>query len=471
MKKKIGAVMLAGAMACTVAVGLTACGGSIKPDFEWPEEGFNTSKNVEITFYNTQGDNLQEITQKHIDKFQELFPNIKVTASKGEEGGYDDLRDKINDQIVAGNQPNIAYCYPDHVALYNRALAVQPLDDFLPGGALADKTVTATTGEVPFGMTEEEKESFIEGYYNEGSAYADGKMYTLPFSKSTEVLYYNKTFFDAHEELKVPTTWEEMEQVCAKIKEIDTDPQHVAFGYDSESNWFITMCEQYGSPYTSATGEHYLFNNAKNKEFVGKMKEWYDKKYFTTQAIYGSYTSGLFTKQDCYMCIGSSAGATNQVPTATDGQTAFEVGIAPIPQVDPSKPKVISQGPSLCIFKSDDPQEVIASWLFVKYMTTDVLFQAEFSSSSGYMPVLNSTTMEKSDVYQQFLKKASGFSKTGVAAKCVQVGMDQENAYFTSPAFNGSSAARDASGQLLQDVFAGKSIEQAFADAIAACKS
>ena len=51
-----------------------------------------------------------------------------------------------------------------------------------------------------------------------------------------------------------------------------------------------------------------------------------------------------------YMSIGSSAGATHQRPTAVDGAYPFEVGIATIPQVNASKPQVISQGPSLCIF-------------------------------------------------------------------------------------------------------------------------
>ena len=50
------------------------------------------------------------------------------------------------------------------------------------------------------------------------------------------------------------------------------------------------------------------------------------------------------------MCIGSTGGATYQQPKQTNGVYEFEVGIAPIPQVDPAKPKVISQGPSVCIF-------------------------------------------------------------------------------------------------------------------------
>ena len=89
------------------------------------------------------------------------------------------------------------------------------------------------------------------------------------------------------------------------------------------------------------------------------------------------------------MSIGSSAGATHQRPTADEsGNYPFEVGIATIPQVNASNKKVISQGPSVCIFKKDNPQEVVASWLFVKYLTTTVEFQAEFSMASGYVPVI-----------------------------------------------------------------------------------
>ena len=32
---------------------------------------------------------------------------------------------------------------------------------------------------------------------------------------------------------------------------------------------------------------------------------------------------------------------------------------------------MISQGPSVCIFNKDDPQEVLASWLFAQFLLTD----------------------------------------------------------------------------------------------------
>ena len=165
--------------------------------------------------------------------------------------------------------------------------------------------------------------------------------------------------------------------------------------------------------------------------------------------LLGGYTSSLFTSTDgieSYMSIGSSAGATYQRPAkGADGAYPFEVGITTIPQLDADNKKVISQGPSLCIFKKANPQEVAASWLFVKYLTTTVEFQAEFSMASGYVPVLKSVADHP--VYAEFLASADGGDY--IAALSAKVCLEQQDAYYTSPAFNGSSTARDEVGALL----------------------
>ena len=471
MKKRIISILLLACMILSV-FGLTACqpGGNqvLAGNFEIPEGGYDGSE-VTITFYHTMGSNLADVLNIYIEEFNELYPNITIVHEQV--GGYDDVRDQIKTELTVGNQPNIAYCYPDHVALYNIARAVVTLDDLIA----SDMEVTRAdvTTDI-LGLTDEQIADFIEGYYNEGKQFGDDLMYIMPMSKSTEVLYYNKTFFDANG-LTVPTTWEEMEALCARILEID--PDCIPLGYDSEANWFITMTEQYGNPYTSASGEeHFLFDNDANKEFVKMFRDWYQKGYVTTQEIYGAYTSGLFvatTGTNSYMSIGSSAGATHQRPTKTADGYPFEVGIATIPQVNAESPKVISQGPSLCIFKDANPQEVIASWLFVKFLTTNVNFQAEFSMASGYVPVLKSVA--ENEVYAQFLANADGGDF--ISALSAKICLDQENAYYTSPAFNGSSAARDNVGLLMQSAFTSDDngdvdamIDKIFADAIKECK-
>ena len=439
MSKKIIAILMA---AVLLIGGLTACGGTgsaNRGNFVIPEGGYDGSE-VTIKFAHTMGAKLQEVLNYHIGEFNKLYPNITIEHSSY--GGWGDIAGLINTEIMGDNQPNIAYCYPDHVATYNMSKSVVTLDNLIASEIVVNHADGTTEA---LGLTQEQIDDFIDGFYNEGKQYGDDLMYTMPLSKSTEVLYYNKTFFEQNN-LTVPTTWDEMEATCEKILQID--PKCIPLGYDSEDNWFITMCEQNGYGYTSATGEKYLFNNDDNKAFVKKFREWYQKGYVTTEALYGGYTSGLFTElgkdvSHSYMCIGSTGGAGYQIPA----NKAFEVGVATIPQADTAKGKVISQGPSVCILKGGKTtdQEVLASWLFVKYLTTNMAFQTEFSSTSGYMPVLESA--QNDEVYAQWLNKANGYEY--LTAYVVKVGLEQADYYFTSPAFNGSSVARAQVGSLL----------------------
>ena len=401
----------------------------------------------------------------YLDEFMKIYPNIKVDHERV--GSYDSVRDKLKTELSTGSGPNLAWCYPDHVALYNVSRAVQSLDKFIYNEEVDEQ------GNLLYGLTEEQRNDFIDAYWEEGKSFGDGLMYTLPFSKSTEVLYYNKTVFDENK-LSVPTHWfkddeglepeTSLEYVCEKLKEIYPADRYIPFGYDSEANWFITMTEQMNSGYTSLDkNNHFLFDNETNRNFVSKLKELYDKHYFTTQIIHGSFTSSLFTNSDenkptGFMCIGSSAGANNQYPQ--DG--SFEVGVAPIPQLDSKNPKVISQGPSICMFKKSS-QENVAAWLLLKYLTTNVEFQALYSQSSGYVPVIKS--VYSNPVYLEFLDGANGYGE-GVIAQSALACRQQSDAFFTSPAFVGSSAARTNVGNLVVSVLNGTDIDEAFHTAI-----
>lgn len=432
-----------------------------------PADGWK-DKEVTITFYSTMGKELVESITPYIEEFQELYPTI--TVDHQQPGGYDQVRDQIKTELSTGQGPDLAYCYPDHVALYNKTKTVVTLDNLITDPEL--------------GLTQEQEDDFIQGYYEEGRQFGDGLMYTLPYSKSTEVLYYNADFFKAND-LKVPDHWfstgaddkTSMEYVCAKILEID--PNSIPLGYDSEANWFITMCEQLGADYTSATGDHFLFNNAETKEFVTKFKAWKEKGYFTTQTIYGGYTSGLFVAQEgekSYMSIGSSAGASHQRPSKVDGKYPFEVGIAPIPQHDANNKKAISQGPSICVFNHNDADKVMASWLFLKYLTTNVELQASFSLASGYVPVLNS--VKENAVFAAKMEAANGGDN--IASLSAKVCLEQADTYFTSPAFIGSSEARSQAGTIMVSAFElgdksdstafATALDKIFADAVVECE-
>ena len=92
--------------------------------------------------------------------------------------------------------------------------------------------------------------------------------------------------------------------------------------------------------------------------------------------------------------------------------------------------------------------------------------------ASGYVPVLKS--VGENPVYADFISKADGGNN--IAALSAKVCLEQESAYYTSPAFNGSSEARDQVGALMTKCLALKDgdidaqIAEAFEDAVAECE-
>ena len=452
MKKIFGLLSIAG---CALA--LASCGGT-KANFEVPAEGFDENTPVTITFWHTMGQNIRDVLDEVIVEFNELYPNI--TVDHQQIGGYDDVRDQIITNMNTGNYPNLAYCYPDHVAIYNEAAITVSLDNLIENNEYG-LGGSALKFEGPV------YEDYVKAFFDEGKEFGDELQYTMPFLKSTEALFYNKTFFDQHN-LTVPTTWDEMWATCAKIKEID--PNSTPLGYDSEGNFFITLAETYGYGYTSY--QSFDFNNDGMKALMKEFKGHYDKGYFTTQSLYGAYTNSLMTDVNApsraYMCIGSTAGATYQVNS--DG--AFETGVASVPKAANGTAKSISQGPSLVLLKNDNAQSVLATWIFTQFLNTPTV-QARFALATGYLPVTTPAT--EIDVYQNFLNKAAG-NKAGIAALSTKQAIAQKDNYFTSAVFVGSSTARDEVGSLIVKIMSDTSgnidaaIDSYFEAAIKECR-
>ncbi len=437
-----------------------------------------------IVFYSSQGDKLKTLTENAIKSFEAKYPGWTVEHST--QGGYDDVKDKIVADLQAGTQPDLAYCYPDHVALYLQTGKVVDLNKYINSTEYAHWNETDSEGNTTVhntnqlvGYTAAEQADFVEAYYNEGLAtnfggyakygYSSDAMLVLPFVKSTELLYYNKTALDGAN-LTPATTWDELWAQCETL--MARYPKCTPLGYDSEANWFITMCEQNGWGYTSADDDnHYLFNGQDQAAWLAQLAEYYQKGYFTTQTEYDAYTSGLFTKGvekeagGIVYCVGSSGGASYQDPG-----DVFTVGVTSIPgskQADGTvNNAVISQGPSLVMLTggnkvSNASEKEMMTFMFIKELL-DVTFQTSFSIESGY----NAVRYSVSDVDEWKEHVAAD----NITAKAASVGEQMRDSYFTSPAFIGSSTARtQVENVLLYSIRGTKTPTEALADAYKNC--
>ena len=112
---------------------------------------------------------------------------------------------------------------------------------------------------------------------------------------------------------------------------------------------------------------------------------------------------------------------------------------------------MISQGPSVCVFNKEDPQEVLASWLFVQYLLTNDV-QIAYSQTEGYAPVTSKA--QQSPEYQDYLARAGEDNDFYYDVKLEATGLLLENTgnTFVTPVFSGSASLRDAAGQMIENV-------------------
>ena len=145
----------------------------------------------------------------------------------------------------------------------------------------------------------------------------------------------------------------------------------------------------------------------------------------------------------------------------------FTTAVRPIPQFDPANPKMISQGPSVCIFSKDDSQQVLASWLFVQYLLTNEV-QIAYAETEGYVPVTSKA--QESAEYRDYLSRCGEDNDHyyDVKIKASKLLLDHVESTFTTPVFNGSASLRSAAGDLIDDVTIAprrkKTVDEAYLD-------
>ena len=121
-----------------------------------------------------------------------------------------------------------------------------------------------------------------------------------------------------------------------------------------------------------------------------------------------------------------------------------------VPQFDPEHPKMISQGPSVCVFNHGDSQEVLASWLFTQYLLSDEV-QIAYAMTEGYVPV--TAKAQQNPLYTDYLARSGEDTDVHYEVKIAASRLltDHVEATFVTPVFNGSASVRDAAGQLIEN--------------------
>ncbi|MCM3766803.1 ABC transporter substrate-binding protein [Neobacillus niacini] len=415
---------------CLLAISLAACGTSGKtadPEKKTTAEiPTKIDKPVTIEFWHAMTGGLEKTLQTMTEEFNDSQSNITVKLVN--QGTYDDLNKKLMAAAKSHTSPAMAQAYGDWMQDYINNELITDLTPYIQ-----NKTV---------GWSEAELNDIVKVFREENTW--NNKFYGVPFNKSTEILFYNTDMFKENN-LTVPTTWDELEKAAQTL----TKGNVVGMGFENAIGLnFPTWVQQAGGKFVDVDSQKVTFDTAEGKKALTFLNDMINNKKIARLAGEDKYMSDPFTRGDVGMYIGSSAGISF---VSSSAQGKINWATAPLPG-----DKVAStqfQGTNLVVFDSAEDQQKLASWEFMKFLSSkeQTIFWAK---NTGYVPVRESAL--KDPEWLKYIEENPNYA----AAE------EQFDAGYHFPHLNGAFAMKSAFSTEIQAVLVGqKSVEQGLKDA------
>lgn len=305
---------------------------------------------------------ITQIVDGYIQKFQEQNPNIKVNAVLS--GGYGDTMTKIQTTLKGGGTPpDVAVLLSTDLYSLTDANAIQSLDEY----------VQAAGGDQ---FTSDFQPAFLAN-----SSY-QGHIWSLPFQRSTPVLYYNKDLFKAAglDPEKPPTTYQELVDAAKKLTKADGSQWGIEISSDGIPYWLFQS-------FVIGNGSNVVTPGAPNKvnfngsDVIQALQDQADlaltAKVEPTGILAWANMPTDFVNGKTAMIYHSSGSLANILK-----QAKFQVGVAfPVGRKGYGAP---TGGGNMYIFKGLPADHQDAAWKFIQFMTSTEI-QADWSKNTGYI--------------------------------------------------------------------------------------
>ena len=349
-------------------VGLSACSNNNSSSKSSSKIPTKISKKTTINFWYSLTGTSQSALKKLTNDFEKKNPNITIKL-QSQGGNYSDLQAKLVSGLQSPKDlPTITQAYPGW--LYNAA----------KNNMLVNLTPYVNNKSVGWGSY---KNSGIKKALWDG-ANIGGTQYGVPFNKSVEVLFYNKTLLDKYG-VKVPSN---MSQLASASAEIYRKSHHKVrgMGFDALNNYYMMqMKETYGKDFNKNL-------NFAAKDSVKAINYYADgvKAGYFMQAGTQKYMSTPFNNGQVAMFIGSTA---NEAYLKQGLKKGYVYGVA----ARPSQMNV-QQGTDIYMFKKASAMQKAAAFKYLKFLTSKSS-QLYWAKQTGYMPV--NTAALNDSAYQQ----------------------------------------------------------------------
>ena len=199
----------------------------------------------------------------------------------------------------------------------------------------------------------------------------DGHVWSLPFARSTQVMYVNQDLIaQCMGEAFIPQTWDDIWKICEAWKAQTGEP---AYSHGDDSGWFSFYVTTigFGEYYNKAgTGACLYMNDAWEKALTAWRNAielgWYSAPSLSTAGPTDQFIAGKLP------IIFASTGALTRV--LAGAKDVFNVGVGYLPgglKEDGSIYRCVQTGgANLYLANNKSDEEKAAGWEFLKYMTS-----------------------------------------------------------------------------------------------------
>ena len=322
---------------------------------------------VDLTMYYpvAVGGPLTDVVDDMVQRFHKEHPDIKVQAVYA--GSYADTITKVMTAMKGGQPPQLSVLFSTDLFTLIDEDAIVPLDD----------------------LAGPEGKAWLASYYPAfmENGQTGGKTWSIPFQRSTIVLYWNKEAFKEAglDPEKPPASWDEMVEMSKKLVKKDASGNVTRWGVEIPSTgygyWMLqALAIQNGQRLMNDAGNTVFFND---KKTVEALQYWTDLSRVHGVAPKGSVEWGTL-RSDFLEGRTAMMWHTTGNLTAVKNAAKFGFGVAMLPaKVQRGSP---TGGGNFYIFKNAKPEERKAALTFIRWVTEPAR-AAEWSIKSGYVAV------------------------------------------------------------------------------------
>lgn len=347
--------------------------------------GSSKAKKAEIEFWHAMTGELEQTLEKMTADFNARNSSVQIKLVN--QGNYTQLQEKLIAAAKVKQLPVLAQTYADWNDEFIRAGLVINLNTYL----FDDET----------GWSQQELEDIYPVFLDENRW--DGNYYSLPFNKSVQVLFYNKTLLDQYH-VAVPTTWEEWSEAAAALTRSKPGGKGNIIGTGFENAVFreaYPYVMQAGGDFFDEQNRKVSFNTSDGQNGISFIQGMLQDG-IARLAGEDQYMSTPFGRGDVAMFVGSSAGIAFVKNAVGD---KFEWSTAVLPRGKQSVAFI--QGTNISMFDNGSKEQQLEAWNYMKHLL-NTENNAYWAERTGYLPIRKSV-MELPG-YQEYLQENPYFA-------------------------------------------------------------